>query len=431
MSKPLTVKSIDAVQPGLVRAEVPDGGLVGLYLVVQPSGAKSWAIRYPHGGRRRKMTIGSYPLFGLADARKVAGSALRTAAEGRDPSIERANLGRKAEPKITTVEDAFAQFMKRHSELRNRPSTVRENRRFIAREVVPKWGKKDIRSVGRADVIDLIDSMMDRSIPQSANRVHALLRKAFNWFVERGVIERSPCANVRAPAASVSRDRVLSADELRNVWSACNRIGWPFGPMIQLLILTGQRREEVAGAVWEEFSLSIPDPVWTIPKERSKTKIANTVWLTPLALDILGTLPRIPDASGKARFVLTTTGESSVSGFSRGKTRLDKAIATALTARGIERGSPIGTAEVPWRLHDLRRTVASGMASLKVEPHVVEKVLNHSTGGIIRGVAAVYNRHDYAEARRQAFFAWAEYLQREIVSEAQNGEQNSGRLGDR
>ena len=224
------------------------------------------------------MTIGAYPLFGLAAARQAAGSALRAVADGRDPAAEREARKRAKPAAIVTVESAFDDFVKRHSKVKNRESTIRENERFIANEIRPAWRGRDIQSISRQDVVSLLDALLDRGVPHSANRVHALIRKAFNWFVERGVVSASPCDGVKAPAGVVSRDRVLSISELKLVWRASEVVGWPFGPLVRLLLLTGQRRDEVAAASWAEFDLDAKEPTWTIPKERAKNGNSASRW---------------------------------------------------------------------------------------------------------------------------------------------------------
>lgn len=405
MAKALTVKSIEAVKPGSARQEIPDGGMPGLYLIVQPSGAMSWAIRYRAGNRPRKMTIGAYPLFGLARAREAASASLRAVSEGRDPGAEKksAHEARAA----NTIEAVFDDFIARHVDPKNRASSAKENKRLIDVEIKPRWKHRQVKSITRREVITLLDGIVDRGAPYTANRVHAVLRKFFNWCLERDIVDASPIANVKAPAAETTRDRVLSDDEIRLLWNAADALGWPFGPMAKLLLLTGQRREEVAGASWSEFDLEGSKPAWTIPKERAKNNQGHYVPLAPAAVEILKALPRV---DGPKSFVFTTTGETSVSGFSRAKASLDAAMLGVLRGEAVKAGRDAADVSVhPWRFHDLRRTCASGMAALGHPVHVVEAVLNHRSGKI-SGVAAVYNRHDYAEEKCRALGAWSEAI---------------------
>jgi integrase len=197
-----------------------------------------------------------------------------------------------------------------------------------------------------------------------------------------------------------TRARVLSDDELCLVWNGCDKAGWPFGPMVQLLILTGQRRQEVAGALWQEFDLD-NKRLWSLPRERVKNGRAHDVPLSDAAIEILEGLPRIKN---KAGLVFTTRGDTPVSGFSRAKARLDAKILDLLREEAEEAGRDPEKIEAfdPWTLHDLRRTAASGWARLGVPLEVTEKILNHVSGAF-SGVAGVYQRHDYAaRCERQA-----------------------------
>ena len=259
----------------------------------------------------------------------------------------------------------------------------------------------------KSDIHDLLDEIVDRGAPIVANRTLAVFRRLCNWAVERGIIDTSPCDKIKAPAAEESRDRVLTDDEVRLAWGAFERVGWPFGQIAQLLLLTGARRDEVASARWNEIDLNAS--TWTIAKERSKNGIAHEIPLSEAATNILRSLPRIGDK--RDALIFSTTGRTPVSGFSRAKEAVDTEILVALKERAVESGLTPEDVLAPerWTLHDLRRTAASGMAGLGIAPHVVEAVLNHRSG-TIKGVAAVYNRYTYAAEKRQALDAWARRL---------------------
>jgi integrase len=221
-----------------------------------------------------------------------------------------------------------------------------------------------------------------------ANRTHANLSRFFSWCLERDRLDISPVANVKAPGVEVARDRILSDDEIEAVWRAWDTMGWPFGAAFKLLLLTGQRRDEVARLEWE--NVDFEGRLWTLPRTATKSNRLHEVPLSDVALEILAASPRT------SQYIFSTNGTSPISGFSHAKRRCDD-------LSGIHN----------WRLHDLRRTAASGMARLGVAPHVVEKVLAH-VGGTISGVAAVYNRHRYSEEKRCALGVWASKL-REIT----------------
>ncbi len=406
----LTAKFIEQVKPGERRREIPDTGgrgVKGLYFILQPSGARSWALRYRYGDKSRKLTIGSYPAFGLVEAREAAAENLRMLASGRDPaSLKRAGKSVRAD-ETNRVERVLDEFYRRHVEANNRPRTAEEIKRMIDGKIKPAWKNMLIQDVTRRDVLDLLDRIVDGGAPITANRVFALLRKFFNWCLERGIVEVTPCATLKAPAKEVSRDRVLTDAEIKTVWQASDALGWPFGPLVKLLLLTGQRREEVAGASWDEFELDGEMPVWTIAKERVKNGREHIVPLSPRVIQIINELPRIGGENG---FVLTTTSTTRISGFSRAKAKLDKVMLEMVQAEAIEAGDNPDDVEIqPWRIHDLRRTAASGMARLGQSIHVVEKILNH-TSGTFSGIVGVYQRHHFMDERRRALNAWADYV---------------------
>lgn len=419
MAKALTVKAIEAMKPNATRQEIPDGGLPGLYLIIQPKRerhgkevppAMSWAIRYRFDGRPKKHTIGPYPAYSLAQAREEGGKALRAVSEVRDPAAEKAA---RKERKLDLVEDALDEFIKRHVEQKNSATTIRERKRLFDKEIRPRWKGRNMQSITRLEIIILIDKTADRA-PVVANRLLALLRKFFNWAVERDIIEVSPMIKkIAPPGQETTRDRILTDDEIRLFLLAADKQDYPFGPMVKLLLLTGQRRTEVANAEWVEMETDGNDQLWVIPPTRSKNRKEHFVPLSALPLSIVQALPRIRPTSGdntKPVYLFTTTGDAPVSGFSKAKQLLDASMLKIATAEAVKRGEdPASVAIEPWTFHDLRRTAASGMARLSIAVHVVEAILNHKSGSI-KGVAAIYNRYDYAKEKRDALTAWAEYV---------------------
>jgi integrase len=217
-------------------------------------------------------------------------------------------------------------------------------------------------------------------------------------MVERGRLPVSPVTGMKLPARERARDRALTDDELRWLWRACEAVEWPFGPLVKLLLLTAQRRKEVAGI--ERAELDLEKGIWAMPREKAKNNRAHTVQLSTAALKVLNSIPQIG-----GRFVFTVTGTAPVSGFSRAKRRLDAAMLATKRDELSADCEPIPH----WTLHDLRRTATTGMAQLNIPPHVVDKVLNHISG-TIRGVAAVYNRFEYLDERRAALEAWGRYV---------------------
>ncbi len=405
MAKVLTAVSVEKLKPDPAkRHEVPDGGLPGLYIIIQPSGRKSWAVRYRHGAKTRKLTLSpGYPALGLADARQRAGEELRKASEGADPAGEKRLRRVVPDPGRDLVSNVVGDFLKRHVV---NARWRHEVERMLTREVLPTWGERRIQDITRRDVIDLLDGLTDRGVGTMTNRVFSVVRKLCNWSIERDILTTSPCAGLRPPVPEVSRDRVLDDDELRWLWKAAVGLSYPFGPLVQLLALTGQRKSEVGDAGWSEFNLG--ERRWTIPKERAKNGNPHDVPLSDQALVIVEALPRI---KGRVGYLFTTTGESPVSGFSRAKDNLDKAMLAIARGEAEERGDDPDEVTIPdWRLHDIRRTVASGMARLAINLPVIEKVLAH-TSGSFAGIVGVYQRHSFAAEKGTALDAWGRFVE--------------------
>jgi len=408
MASELTPVAIERMKPGASRREIPDGRIGGLYLIIQPSGAKSWAFRYRAAGVPKKLTLGKWPMVDLKTAREDATQAYLSSQRGGDPAAERvATRVASRAPKVSAdrdlVEEVVDAFIRRYAKP-NQKSWA-ETKRILDREVVNRpegkgWRGRHLAEIGRADVHELLDGVVDRGSPVMANRVLAALRKMCAWSVDRGIIAASPCTGIKAPTAERSRDRVLSDDELRGLWTACDAIGWPFRDLVRLLLLTGQRRDEVGKMRWSELDLD--GKTWTLPRERAKNGVAHVVPLSAPALAIITALPRI----GASDFVFTVTGRTAVSGFSNAKDRIDALLATS-------HGQPVPA----WVFHDLRRTAATGMARLGTALPAVERVLNH-VSGTFGGIVGVYQKHGFADEKRHALTAWAAFVERLVSTEA-------------
>ncbi|WBQ11624.1 site-specific integrase [Hyphomonadaceae bacterium ML37] len=375
------------------RLEIPDPGQSALYLIVQPSGRKSWAVRYRQNDRSRKLTLGRFPDLGLAEAREMTVKALERIERGADPAQEKAQrrreTGAAGHKRGDTVSALVAEYLK----LRPRQKAIRsigEVKRIFDVYVLPVIGSRPVAKLTKRDVLDVLDILADR--PAMANRTFEALRALLNWAIQRDWIAASPMAGMEKPFESKSRDRVLSADEVRWFWQATGAMGYPFGDALRVCLLTGQRVGEVTGMTRRE----IDGDTWVIPPERAKNGEAHAIPLAPAVAAIIEAAPVIGDRA----LVFTTTGDTPISGRSKAKARLDRLMAEAAAK---ERGSPVEIA--PFRIHDLRRTAASGMAEIRIPPHFIEAVLNHRTG-IIKGIARVYNRFDYATEKREALEAW-------------------------
>lgn len=391
----LTAQSVDKMKPTSKRQQITDDHCPGLNLIVQPTGKKGWAVRYRVNGKHRRMTLGAYPVLSLADARQRAREVLAAAAEGRDPAEEvRAAKAPKADNDRDKVSSLLEQYAKRHlKNLKSGETVKRELGRFVGKA----WGERDIHEIQKRDVIDLLDEIADSGREVTANRIRAYLSKFLNWCVERDVIDASPASGVKPVAKEKSRDRVLSDDEVRWFWRACDDLGFPWGPVGKVLLLTGQRLGEVVGMSDTE----ITGDLWHMGAKRTKNGRAHDVPLSKSVRDVLADVERIADDKGRVQFIFTTTGETPLSGFHKGRNHIADRMVEIASA---EAGDAV---EIPhWTFHDLRRTAATGMARLGIPVRVTEAVLNHvsGTGG---GIVAVYQRHDYADEKRRALDAWA------------------------
>jgi len=418
MARALTTKAVEAMKADPARRqELPDPSLSKLYLLIQPSGAKSWALRYRFGGKPKKLTLGKWPLMGVADARVAAAEAIDAIEHGRDPSAEKkATNAARLEAQLSErdkVKTLIGQYDKRHLSTLKSGRTIR---RELDRHVVAQWGERDIFDLTKRDVIELLDGIADSGRVVTANRVRAYLNKFLNWCIERDVLALNPATGVKPVAKEVSRDRVLSDDEIRWLWRACDDLGFPWGSLTQTLLLTGQRLGEVAGMRDAEIN----NATWHLDATRTKNGRAHDVPLSGAVHDLLAFAIRI---KSKAGLIFTTTGETPISGFYRGRQHVAKKM-EEIAAK--ETGEII---EIPhWTFHDLRRTAATGMARLGVPVRVTEAVLNHvsGTGG---GIVAVYQRHDYANEKCRALAAWASLIDDIVKGSSPNVVRIGGKNG--
>jgi integrase len=424
VKKTLTAAAVKALLPGEARREVPDGGCPGLHLVIQPSGAKSWALRFRRpDGRHTKLTLGPVDLSGaetepvmgapltLIAARRLATEVHQQRAKGQDVVADRRR--REAERETHKFGPAARRFIEQHARAKTRSWATSARLLGLSPaslEPVPgglaeRWADKPIAAVTAHDVHNFVDEVRTRGVPGLSRRREkvsdsqarvslARLSKFFAWAAGRRMVEKNPCAGLWRPDASPARDRVLTDAEVRWFWLACDSLGWPFGPLLKLLLLTGQRRDEVAGMTRAE--LFADGATWTLPGSRTKNKRAHIVPLSRAALDLIAGVPTI---AGKPGFIFTTNGETHVSGWSKTKRRLDAKMAELA-----------GETVPPWTIHDLRRTCAGGLQRLGVPLPVTERVLNHVSGSF-GGIVGVYQRHEYAEEKREALTRWAERVE--------------------
>ena len=431
MAKTITAAAVKNYRPGEGRREIPDGGCSGLYLVIQASGHRSWAMRFRRpNGKPAKLTLGPVDLSGqeaesepvldspltLASARRLAAEIHRQRAMGRDvvadyDASRRRQKSQHESRAKSTYASAAKDFIEQYASKKTR--RWRETARLLGLAYPPtggeptrikgglceRWNDKPIAEIDGHDIHSLIDETRRSGAPGLERRsdgpteararvMLSCLSKMFSWLVQHRRVSQNPCKDVHRPEASAARDRVLTDAEIVKFWRATDAERKELSALLKLLLLTGCRLNEVAGMTRAE--LSDDGATWNIPGSRTKNKRPHVVPLAPLARKMVGT--------GSEGFVFTTTGRSPVSGWSKIKRRLDAAMKIP-----------------PWRLHDLRRTAATGMAEIGIAPHIVEAALNHISGAKA-GVAGTYNRAAYAEEKRSALERWASHVQG-LVSE--------------
>lgn len=409
MAKTLTDTLLKSLKPDpKKRLEVPDAATDGLYIVVQPTGGKSWAVRYRMDGRPSKYTIGRYPRISLKDARLAASEILDGVARGVDPAAEKraqiAAAKQASEPDRDTIKVLVQQFHKRHlSQLKSGDHALR----FLERSIVAEWGDRKIHDITKRDALDLLDGIVDSGRATTANRVHAHARKFFNWAVERDIIASSPMAAIKAPTKEKPCERYLDESEIAIFWAACSDIGYPWGDLGKVLLLTGARLSEVTQMTDSELQGS----EWHLSPDRTKNGLHHVVYLSSAAQGVLDGIERIANPDG---YLFTTNGETHVRGFHKGLQRIADRMAQIATERAGE------AVEVQhWTFHDLRRTFATSLQRLRVPVAVTEKCINHISGSTA-GIVGVYQRHDYQDERRAAFEAMGEYVLRLAAGDVDN-----------
>lgn len=388
MSQLLTEASVSKLKPNpLKRLEIHDQVVSGLRLRISPSGKKSWSLMYKVAGEaidgkrgaNRRFTIGQYPLIDLKSARQKANDAKELADNGIDP------IEHKRQEVLGLNERRFDKVLDRFIALHAKPNTKnwQDTDRLLKTVAVQAWGSKDISDIDRASVHALIDRTSEERGVAYARELRKHLSILFNWSADRGLCPYSPMAGMkRVDLKYKSRERVLSLDELRKIWDAAEKIGYPFGPIIKLLILSGQRRSEIASMQRDWFEIKNLE----IPASEYKTGKPHLVPLTEAMTSII---EELPIWNGGTYVFSTTNGRSPSSGFSKIKRKIDD------------------ISEVSnWTFHDIRRSVATHMAKEGVIQEHIERVLGHT----ITGVAGTYNRYSYLDEKRRALEVWQKSL---------------------
>jgi integrase len=397
---PRTRRFVANTLSNLPEGDHTDPGMSGLQLRVRGK-ARTWKYRTRFKGKWLRVTIGQLATMSLADARDEVRKLAGYVDQGIDPRTARPKSRRSLPAVPSTVavavkagphsiETLCSEFLERFIEpRRKRPESVRY---MLDHDILPVWRGRDARTIRPREVIELLDGIVERGAPVQANRVASILGQLFKFGIHRTIVEASPVQLLYKPGGiEKPRSRVLSEVELVTFLrdpQACTRFE-KMSHVILVLLLTGQRRGELTRARWTDVNLEAK--TWTIPEENSKTGRPHVVPLSDWAVEKFRALHR---ERGRSPFVLTGAD---------GNSHEPKLLTRAL-ARCQKRFQARGVA--PFTLHDLRRTCRTGLAKLKVQPHIAERVLNH----VQDGIAAVYDVHSYIEEKRDALDKWSSYL---------------------
>lgn len=385
------IQSLFAPDEG--RLELSDTLIPALRIRVGSSGTKTFLLRKRHGGKVLNVTLGRFSdRFGIAEARKQARSLLVDMQAGKLPRREKA--------KQSVIQGHFGDLWELYLQraVRGQKRSAHEIERYGKRHILPAFEHRLVDTITRSEVTRFVEEVVWRDPTKPTPRVglscYQFLSAFFTWVLPKfDTILGNPCRDAGRPSLARPRDRFLSDTEIRIFWQACDLLGWPFGPGFKLLMITGQRRGEIFGAERSE----IVGNLWTIPGERAKNGKAHLVPLSEPALDIIARLP-VLNSSTKL-FPVEGNPHSSVNGFSNGAPRLRREMAKLA---GVE-------VFPHFTIHDIRRTVATGLQRLRIPLPVTEAILNH-TSGTRGGIAGVYQRHDYFDEKREALDAWANEL---------------------
>ncbi len=379
-SKALTDAIVaEAEPPAAGRLELWDADLPGFGLRITPAGQRSWQVMYRIDGRKRRLTLGSFPALPLKFARDAARATLKEVAKGNDPAAQRANLRSGA---LTFARFAEA-YIERYAKREKR--TWQADARMIEADLLPAWGPRAIDDIRRRDVIEMVERVCARGHPYAANRRLALLRKMFAWGVEVDMVPATPVVGVTPPGREARRQRVLDEAEIGALWRAWSNMAWPFGPLFKLLLLTGQRRNQVASLRLADIGFA--QQIWTVPEESGRPGSGHEIPLSTFALEIATSVPRTA-----SDYVFPARGrpDRHASGFSKAAQRASRLSGVA-----------------DWRTEDLRRTMAAGMVRLGTPAPVVRNILDRAARTRVGGVEVGDDRSAF-EDMRAALETWGE-----------------------
>jgi integrase len=395
----LTQRSVEAITcpPGKKDALLFDGELRGFGLRVTKGGGKIFLAQYTTGGRKRRVALGPFGVVTVEQARKAAQAVLGEAASGGDPFAARKAKLQAARANKAESEYTLRVMVKAWSDAREgdrRPSYLREAVACLSRNL-SMWQDRAAGSITLAEAVRALDTIKAEKGAVAANRTLAYARAAYGWAVKRQHLTLNPLRGIERPGRETPRERVLAPEELGAIWRACSTLGPTLSGFVRVLLLTMQRRAEVASMRWSELDYAEDPAVWTLPGERSKNGRPHVVHLSEPVRAIVRDMPRL----NSNPFVFGGRGNNPIKAFNYAKAEIE----TALIAAGV----PVSN----WRFHDFRRAGVTALAGMGFPPHVCDRLLNHVTGAIT-GVAAVYQRAQFLAERKAALDAWAVYVLR-------------------
>lgn len=397
-----------ALEPGQKDLTRFDDDCPGLGVRLTAKGTRAFIIQWTDPATKRKVRepIGIWGSITIDQARIAARARLGDVAKGIDPRAIRSERKAAHEAErarnVLTLDALVTDWATKHLAAR-RPRYRNEAQRAL-RYAFATYLKRSAAKLSRAEVITTLDKL-----PATiAGRTKAYGHACFKWAMQRERVPQNPFAGVPVPTGATERDRVLTDGETAEIVAAATSLPYPFGPFYRVALLTLQRREDVAAMRWSELSADFS--LWTIPAARMKNRKAHDIHLAEPVRVILRELLR----TKKQDLVFSTTGKNPVSGFSRAKSMLDAAVVAA-RAKAAQVSGRDADPSTPWRLHDFRRTGVSTMAALGIDSIVADKILAHKPAKL-KGVAAVYQRHEFANERRLALEAWAAHVERQPVT---------------
>lgn len=383
----MTDQVLVKLKPAQSRIDIADTVVTNLMMTVQPKGKKVWSVRYRADGKRVKMKLGEYPDLSLRDAREQARDAILSVFDGENPAYDKTQ--EKLAKTESRVGSTISSLLERYDALHLSQLKTGYQAHTFLREFVARYGKLNILEFKRQHFVDLIDEIMLQGNGTKANRVHTHVKTFFNWAIGRGYVEHNPCDRVPKPYKEKSRERFLSDKEIEWFWIATGEDLEPFGHLARLLLLTGQRLNECAKMTEGEL---IGRDHWHLSSARTKNGNQHDVFLSPMAQSIVWREARVA-----GEFIFSTIGIAPVQSFDKPVKRL-RARMNELAGRELEH----------FTFHDLRRTCETGLAMLETPQPIIDRITNHITG---RGMARVYNMHDYRAEKAAALQKWADHIE--------------------